>query len=113
MSVDNIDDLRRLVNFMTSGQLKDFGPEAGRQARVKEFLGIPIRSHLLAAANALVGERALGKGIKLPTEAKEYHPPHVVRLKSKMHQKPQGRSGKVKVVKVSPEEMEKLWSGKE
>ena len=112
MTVENIEDLRRLVNLMPPDQLKDFAVESRRQVKVNKLIGKSTRVHLLAASLSLINEQAKSLGIVLPQETKEHKVPNTIHMIDKMCQRPGGRNGRVKVTKVSPEEMEKLWEAR-
>jgi len=102
----DINELRQVVDRMTPNQLQNFAADAEERFGVNQLLGKTTAEHLLAAALQLIKERLAAEGLKPQSpERKHSTLPNVISHK----QKPGGVNGEVTVVKVSPEEMEKLW----
>ena len=103
----DINELRQVVDRMTPNQLRNFVIDAEERHGVNQLLGKSTQEHLLVAALQLVREHMTAKGLKpLLRERRPSTSPHIITHK----QNPGGVNGEVKAVKVSPEEMERMWN---
>lgn len=103
----DINQLRQAVNSMSPDQLQNFASEAQLRYGVAWLLDRPVRKHLLSATLQLVDDRLIELGLK-PRVAKLPKPRSTIHDIDR-RRRPSGHNSMVRVVKVSAEEMEKLW----
>jgi len=93
----DINQLRQSINSMSPEQLQTFASEAELRCAVNRLLGLPVREHLLAAAEQLITERMVLLGIK-PRTKRITKPQSIAHIIDR-RQKPSGRHGRVRMIK--------------
>lgn len=93
----DINQLRQSINSMSPEQLQTFASEAEVRFGINQLLGLPVRRHLLAAAEQLIAERMALLGIK--PRAKRLSKPESIVHTIDRRLKPSGRHGRVVIVR--------------